>query len=179
MNRSFSTPINLQFSQSAEDLALVARYEADHFARWQALIDLGLPNLLQAARDARQGIPVTCDAAFVDALLAAASDESLEPAFRAQALALPSEADIARELGGDNDPDAIHAGRQAILSLIAGCRKRRLRRPLREHADARPFSPDAASAGRRALRNAALYLSVTVRQCARPRQRRPSMPPTT
>ncbi|MBB3453997.1 aminopeptidase N [Rhizobium sp. BK313] len=160
VNRSFSTPINLQFSQSAEDLASVARYETDHFARWQALIDLGLPNLLQAARDARQGIPVTCDAAFVDALLAAASDESLEPAFRAQALALPSEADIARELGGDNDPDAIHAGRQAILSLIAEAGKGVFAGLYESMQTPGPFSPDAASAGRRALRNAALtYLS--------------------
>ncbi|MBB4568273.1 aminopeptidase N [Rhizobium leucaenae] len=160
LNRSFSTPINLQLSQSAKDLALIARYETDHFARWQALIDLGLPNLLQAARDARQGIPVTCDAAFVDALLAAANDESLEPAFRAQALALPSEADIARELGGNNDPDAIHTGRQAILALIAEAGKNIFAALYDNMQTPGPFSPDAASAGRRALRNAALtYLS--------------------
>ncbi|WP_047463051.1 aminopeptidase N [Rhizobium rhizogenes] len=160
LNRSFSTPINLQFSQSARDLALIARYETDHFARWQALIDLGLPNLLQAARDARQGIPVTCDAAFIDALLAAASDESLEPAFRAQALALPSEADIGRELGGDNDPDAIHTGRQAILKQIAEAGKDIFASLYDSMQTPGPFSPDAASAGRRALRNAALtYLS--------------------
>ncbi|AYG58539.1 aminopeptidase N [Rhizobium jaguaris] len=160
LNRSFSTPINLQFSQSAGDMALIARYETDHFARWQALIDLGLPNLLQAARDARQGIAVTCDAAFVDALLAAAKDESLEPAFRAQALALPSEADIARELGGDNDPDAIHAGRQAILALIAEAGKDVFTALYDNMQTPGPFSPDAASAGRRALRNAAFtYLS--------------------
>ncbi|MEF0939798.1 aminopeptidase N [Rhizobium sp. BR 362] len=160
LNRSFSTPINLQLSQSAKDLALIARYETDHFARWQALIDLGLPNLLQAARDARQGIPVTCDAAFVDALLAAANDESLEPAFRAQALALPSEADIARELGGNNDPDAIHAGRQAILALVAEAGKNIFAALYDNMQTPGAFSPDAASAGRRALRNAALtYLS--------------------
>ncbi|MEZ2220660.1 aminopeptidase N [Rhizobium sp. RCC_161_2] len=160
LNRSFSTPINLQFSQSAKDLALIARYETDHFARWQALIDLGLPNLLQAARDARESIPVTCDAVFIDALLAAAKDESLEPAFRALALALPSEADIGRELGGDNDPDAIHAGRQAILKQIAEAGKDIFASLYDSTQTPGLFSPDAASAGRRALRNAALtYLS--------------------
>ncbi|RUV24497.1 DUF3458 domain-containing protein, partial [Mesorhizobium sp. M1A.T.Ca.IN.004.03.1.1] len=76
-------------------------------------------NLLKAARDAREGKPVVCEATFVEALIAAAADESLEPAFRAQALALPSESDIARELGCNNDPDAIHAGRQAVLKQIA------------------------------------------------------------
>ena len=160
LNRSFSTPINLQFSQSTKDLALIARYETDHFARWQALIDLGLPNLLQAARDALEGAPVTCDAVFVDTLLAAASDESLEPAFRALALALPSEADIGRELGGDNDPDAIHTGRQAILKQIAEAGKDIFAALYDGMQTPGPFSPDAASAGRRTLRNAALtYLS--------------------
>ncbi|NTI73909.1 aminopeptidase N [Rhizobium rhizogenes] len=162
LNRSFSTPINLQFSQSANDLALIARYETDHFARWQALIDLGLPNLLQAARDVREGAPVTCDAVFIDTLLAAASDESLEPAFRALALALPSEADIGRELGGDNDPDAIHTGRQAILKQIAEAGKDIFASLYDGMQTPGPFSPDAASAGRRALRNAALtYLSLS------------------
>ena len=160
LNRSFSTPINLQFNQSARDLALIARYETDHFARWQALIDLGLPNLLQAARDARQGIAVTCDSALVDALLAAAGDDSLEPAFRAQALALPSEADIARELGGNNDPDAIHTARQAILKRVAETGKDIFAALYDSMQTPGSFSPDAASAGRRALRNAALtYLS--------------------
>ncbi len=160
LNRSFSTPINLQFSQSARDLALIARYETDHFARWQALIDLGLPNLLQAARDARQGIDISCDSTFIDALLAAAADDGLEPAFRAQALALPSESDIGRELGGNNDPDAIHVARQTIIRRIAEAGKdifAALHDGMRTPG---PFTPDAASAGRRALRNAALtYLS--------------------
>ena len=160
LNRSFSTPINLQFNQSVEDLALIARFEIDHFARWQALIDLGLPNLLQAARDARQGNDITCDSSFVGALLAAAADDSLEPAFRAQALALPSEADIGRELGGNNDPDAIRTGRQAIFKRIAEAGKDIFAALYDSMQTPGPFSPDAESAGRRALRNAALgYLS--------------------
>jgi aminopeptidase N len=162
LNRSFSTPINLHFTQSAADLALVARFETDHFARWQALTDLALPNLLQSARDARQGAPVTCDPAFIDALLAAASDESLEPAFRAQALSLPSETDIARELGSNNDPDANHAGRQAVLTQIAEAGKDIFAALYESMQTPGDFSPDAASAGRRALRNAALsYLSLS------------------
>ena len=39
---------------------------------------------------------------------------SLEPAFVAQAMTMPSEADIAREIGRDVDPDAIFAARAAL-----------------------------------------------------------------
>jgi len=160
INRSFSAPINLHFDQSPADLALLARHETDHFARWQALTDLALPNLLKAARDAREGNPVGCETTFVDSLIAAAADESLEPAFRAQALALPSEADIARELGGNNDPDAIHAGRQAVMKQVADAGRDTFAALYDSMTTPGTFSPDATSAGRRALRNAALtYLS--------------------
>jgi aminopeptidase N len=160
INRSFSAPINLHFDQAPADLALLARHETDHFARWQALTDLALPNLLKAARDARDGTAVACEQTFVDALLAAASDDALEPAFRAQALALPSEADIARELGGNNDPDAIHAGRQAVMKQIAEQGAAIFANLFETMTTSGAFNPDAASAGRRALRNAALtYLS--------------------
>ncbi|MGR9274065.1 aminopeptidase N [Rhizobium leguminosarum] len=160
INRSFSAPINLHFDQSPADLARLARHETDHFARWQALTDLALPNLLKAARDAREGKPVVSEATFVEALIAAAADESLEPAFRAQALALPSESDIARELGGNNDPDAIHAGRQAILKQIADTGKDVFTGLYAAMTTSGDFSPDAKSAGLRALRNTALtYLS--------------------
>ncbi|MBY3595696.1 aminopeptidase N [Rhizobium bangladeshense] len=160
INRSFSAPINLHFDQSPVDLASLARYETDHFARWQALTDLALPNLLKAARDAREGKSVACEATFVEALIAAAADESLEPALRAQSLALPSEADIARELGSNNDPDAIHAGRQAILRQIAEAGKDVFASLYAATTSSGSFSPDAKSAGLRALRNSALtYLS--------------------
>jgi len=160
INRSFSAPINLHFDQSPDDLALLARHETDHFARWQALTDLALPNLLKAARDAREGKSVVCEKTFVETLVAAAADETLEPAFRAQALALPSESDIARELGGNNDPDAIHAGRQAILKQIAVSGKDIFAALYAAMTTPGDFDPDAKSAGRRALRNTALtYLS--------------------
>ncbi|SSC72262.1 unnamed protein product [Ciceribacter sp. T2.26MG-112.2] len=156
LNRGFSAPVNLHFSQTTDDLAHIARHDSDLFARWQAITDLALPNLTAAAKAAAGGKPVECDASLCDALLAIASDDSLEPAFRAQALALPSESDIARELGANNDPDAIHQGRQAILSAIATAGASTFRSLYDGLAASTPFSPDAAGAGRRALRNAAL-----------------------
>ncbi|MFL5012127.1 aminopeptidase N, partial [Rhizobium sp.] len=168
INRSFSAPINLHFDQSPADLAHLARHETDHFARWQALTDLALPNLLKAARDAREGKPVVCEATFIETLITAADDDNLEPAFRAQALALPSESDIARELGSNNDPDAIHAGRQAILKQIADAGKDVFAGLYAAMTTSGDFSPDAKSAGLRALRNSALtYLSYAEQTPAR------------
>ena len=67
-------------------------------------------------------------------------------------------ADIAREIGRDVDPDAIHAAREALRHRIgAGLRSQII--ALYETLSApHPFSPDAASAGRRALRSTLLGL---------------------
>ncbi|MCM2477610.1 aminopeptidase N [Rhizobium sp. CG5] len=156
LNRSFSAPVTLHFDQSADDRSLIARHESDLFARWQALTDLALPNLCEAANAVRKAAPVVCNAALSETLLAIAANDSLEPAFRAQALALPSEADIARELGSNNDPDAIHEGRQAILTAIAQQGIDIFRALYASMQTEGAFSPDADSAGRRALKNAAL-----------------------
>ncbi|MBD9648660.1 aminopeptidase N [Ensifer sp. ENS09] len=155
-NRSFSAPINLHIEQSADDLALIAHHESDLFARWQALNAIALGNLVEATANVRAGKPVTADKALIDGLIRAAADDSLEPAFRSQALALPSESDIAREIGTNNDPDAIHAARQQILTAVAVAGRDTFLKLADELVSGGEFSPDAASAGRRALRNSAL-----------------------
>ena len=43
---------------------------------------------------------------------------ALEPAFVAQAMIMPSEADIARDIGRDVDPDAIFAARAQLRAAI-------------------------------------------------------------
>lgn len=168
LNRGFSAPVSLHFNQSSADLSLIARHESDLFARWQALTNLALPVLTAAAAQARKGEAVQSDAVLTETLLAIAADETLEPAFRAQALALPSEADIARELGSDNDPDAIHAGRETVLMAIAKAGTEVFSTLIAAMADSGPYKPDAADAGRRALKNAALsYLALAEQSPAR------------
>ena len=92
------------------------------------------------------------------------ADGALEPAFVALMLTLPGEADIAREIGRDVDPDAIFAARTALRAAIG----EHLAEPLFDHyrrlSKSGPYRPDAASAGRRALRNTCLDLLVATRR---------------
>ncbi|OLP61884.1 aminopeptidase N [Xaviernesmea oryzae] len=160
LNRGFSAPVNLHLEQSAEDKALIARFDPDLFARWQALTDLALAELVAATQAVKAGQAVAVSNLLVDALLATAGDAALEPAFRAQALALPSESDIARAIGTGNDPDAIHAARIFVVRHVAQAGQTLFATLIDEMKVEGPFSPDAESAGRRALRTMALtYLS--------------------
>ncbi|MGG7518537.1 aminopeptidase N [Allorhizobium undicola] len=164
LNRGFSAPVIIRFAQSGDALALIARHESDLFARWQALTDMALPALAAAARTLAAGEAVQVDPVLKESLLAILADDTLEPAFRAQALSLPSEMDIARELGSDIDPDAIHAARQAIISQIAQDGSEIFLAVHKAMAEAGAYSPDAPSAGRRALKNAALsYLGHAIK----------------
>ena len=75
-------------------------------------------------------------------------------------MALPGEADLAREIGVDVDPDAIRAARKSLRGKLGRAHAARLQALHDRMADSGPFTPDAASAGRRALRNGALAMIV-------------------
>jgi aminopeptidase N len=156
VNHSFSAPINLHLDQSAADIVHIARHDADLFSRWQAINTLALQDLLKAVRAAQAGETASAGAELIDILGATLVNDALEPAFRAQALALPSESDIAREIGANIDTDAVHDAREVVVTAIAKALAGPLADVYAAMASDGAFSPDAVSAGKRALRNAAL-----------------------
>ncbi|MBV8850434.1 MAG: aminopeptidase N, partial [Methylobacteriaceae bacterium] len=155
--RGFSAPVQLVQSASDEDLVLQCAYDRDPCARWQASQTFATRLLVAAARRTSGGGNQAGVAAFIDALrqLVAASED---PLFAAQVLFLPSEADIAREIGENVDPDAIYSARQSLRAEMGRGLSQELTRLHRELASDGPYSPDARSAGRRTLRNTALDL---------------------
>jgi aminopeptidase N len=105
--RGFSAPVKLNIDLPETDLLFLLRTDADPFNRWQAAQTLAMRSLTQGAADAARGEIVAFDVQLIDALADVAENEDLEAAFRAQVLQLPGEADIAREIGRDVDPDAM------------------------------------------------------------------------
>ncbi|MHA1547884.1 MAG: aminopeptidase N [Alphaproteobacteria bacterium] len=157
--RGFSAPVRLKTDQTSDDLLFLMRADADPFNRWQAAQTVGMRALKQGTAAVARRERVDFDPAFIDALLDVAENEELEPAFRAQVLSLPGEADIAREIGRDIDPDAIAAARNQIRARIADRIGGRLARLYERMSGADgAYTPDAAAAGRRALANTALDL---------------------
>jgi aminopeptidase N len=112
----------------------------------------------------RAGETARLDAGFLDALGAIFADPRLEPAFVAQMLTPPGEPDIAREIGRDIDPDAIFAARSQLRAAIGTHLAAGLSERYQRLGDTAPYSPDAAGAGRRILRNVCLDLMVAARQ---------------
>jgi aminopeptidase N len=154
--RNFSAPVNLRIDLSDEDLRFLMANDGDLYNRWQAGQEYATRVLIDAVRALRAGRRTGNAAAFVAALGAGLSDESLEPAYRAQFLRLPSEGDIARVIGRGVDPSAIHRARKQLRRAIGVALYQPLCEIYRRDAAAEPYSPSPEAAGRRALRLAAL-----------------------
>jgi len=158
LNRGFSAPVKLTANLSVDDLRFLAAHDPDPFNRWQAVQSLATTLLLDNVAARRRGAALREDDGIIAALAAILTDSRLEPAFIAQALAMPSDADIARDIGRDVDPDAIFAARVALRRSLGNRLGSALREGYRQMSDDAPYTPDASSAGRRALKNMCLDL---------------------
>ena len=158
--RGFSAPVNLTINQSPDDLAFLMANDSDAFNRWQATQDYATKLLIDGVDAVRRGSAVPDSRAFIASLGAVLDNERLEPAFRAQVLILPGEADIARLIGRDIDPAAIHRVRKALRRAIATRLASSLERIYKETKLERTYAPTPDQSGRRTLRIVALgYLA--------------------
>jgi len=158
LNRGFSAPIKLALPIEPDDLRFLAAHDTDQFNRWQAVQTLAMTLLKANVAALRAGVAPREDDGLMAALGAILNDESLEPAFIALTLSPPAEADIAREIGSDVDPDAIFAARRRLRAAIGARHRAALADTYRRMITPGPYRPDASSAGRRALKNACLDL---------------------
>ena len=156
--RGFSAPVKLDMPMSREDLLTLFRRDSDPFNRWEAAQTFATQLLVDAVAAHRAGQQPVFDPLYPQALaeLVAAGDDH---AFVAQVMTLPSESDLAREIGADIDPDAIVAARRSLRGFVGGQIGDALAGAWRALATGASYVPDAAGSGRRALRNALLDLA--------------------
>jgi aminopeptidase N len=112
INRDFSAPIIVEADRKPGELERLAQTDTDPFARYEAMQELMMRALVAAARgEDASPEPV------VDAIAATLKSNSLDVAFKAEAILLPSEGLIADRLDVV-DPDAIHASREGLRRAI-------------------------------------------------------------
>jgi aminopeptidase N len=153
--RDFSAPVIVEHHFNDDELALLAAHDRDGFNRWEACQKIALSALLRST-DAIEAGDAAC---FDEHLLALAEkillDESTSPAFRERVLQLPSEVVMA-EQRAVVEPRAIHQARTAMRQWLGRRLEEHWQRTYSAMSDTCAYSPDAAFAGRRALKNLAL-----------------------
>jgi aminopeptidase N len=153
--RRFSAPVDLRFDYAEGDLVHLMAHDSDAFNRWEAGQRLALGIILRGVEAVRGGRAIAPPPAFVAALARVLANGARDPAFTAETLVLPSETYVAEQMD-IVDPDAIHAARNGLRRAIAAALRAELADLYRAFEVQGPYSPDAQSAGRRALRNMAL-----------------------
>src|SRR5205809_1020133 len=143
--RRFSAPVILNYPFTDEELVHLMGRDDDAFNRWEAGQRLAASIIL-----GRKGAP---SRAFLDASRSILSDR--DPAFAAEALTLPPEAFLAEQMQVV-DPDLLHSCRNELRLALAQGLKAELLSKYENLRVAGAYSPDAVSAGKRALRNLCL-----------------------
>ncbi|WP_074380869.1 aminopeptidase N [Bartonella doshiae] len=158
--RDFSAPINLQTSFNENELIFLAQNDSNQINRWQSLNQLITQALIQAIQDKTQQ-QVDMPSPLLKLTEAILKDDSLEPEFRAFCFSLPSEIELAHIIGENIDPERIHSIRNQFLSSLAHTHQEIFTKVYAQMEINEPYSPNAAQAGKRALRNIMLdYLSI-------------------
>ena len=152
--RQFSAPVKLVQGAPPEDGYVLLAADPDLFNRWEAGQNLARELILGRASGAPDE---NGEIRFAAAMARALEDQSSEAAFKALLLSLPSEQDLGQAVQVV-DPAAIHAAREELRARLAVALAPILEHMHGELTGAGTFAADAESAGRRALRNAALDL---------------------
>ncbi|HEX4183644.1 MAG TPA: aminopeptidase N [Caulobacteraceae bacterium] len=152
--RGFSAPVGLTTDAPERDRYVLLAADPDLFNRWDAGQALAKELILARAAG---GADEVGEERYAEAVGRALNDQSSEDAFKALLLNLPTEADLSLAQT-PADPAEIHEAREALRARLAVHLGEVLTRLHGALQSGETFSADAESAGRRALRNAALDL---------------------
>ncbi len=159
--RGFSAPVIVEQDLPEHQRLQLMAHDSDLFNRWQAGQDIALQLLLRGVRAIQRDGAGPAGKAFVAALGRTLEDETLDPAFAAEMLALPGE-DVIADRMEVIDVEAVHLAREGLRRTIAKTLGDSLLTAYHRHAGNAPPSPAARAAGHRALKNRALgYLVAT------------------
>ncbi len=154
--RGFSAPVTLHREVPASERAFLLAHDTDSFNRWEAGRSLAKDTLTAMIKTSATPAPD-----LIQGLGTLALDTTLDPAFRALALRLPGDDDMAATLaaqGHTPDPQTIFTARRALQLALAQHLAPHLTALDSANRSTGAFSPDAMAAGKRALRLTALTL---------------------
>ena len=151
INRGFTAPVRIEREIAREDLAFLARNDDDPFARSEAMQDLVVGHLLEAADgSAAEG----SSEAIVGALGEILKDDAIDDLMRGELMMLPGVTYLMDQVLLA-DPGRVFAAREALKADL-GTRLGKELEALHQRASTVPFSHDPAAKGARKVATMAL-----------------------
>ncbi len=155
INRGFSAPVAIEREVPAEDLVFLAAHDDDPFARYEAMQELIVAHLREAAAGSLSEADRTKgQEAIHNAYAAVLADDGLDDLMRGELMIFPGHSYLAEQMLVA-DPGAIHREREALKGWIGWSLGAELE-ALHERASAVAGGHDAAAKGARKLKTQAL-----------------------
>lgn len=158
--QDFSAPVILDTDFSTGDLLRLMGADPNPFNRWEAGQTLARQLMASLAKAIEAGKIPSPDKAlkgYCEALQRTLDNTEFDNAFKALALTPPTSMEVLQSLD-EIDPIAVHEAGKWLSRAVADHLRDALIDRYHALADTGEFSPDARSAGRRALRNRCLAL---------------------
>ena len=139
--RDFSAPVILKQTVKKERLTFIFEHETDSFNRWEAgrqLCDDALLSMISNNSAA--------DEMYLSSLKKLIDDDTIDPAFRALTLTLPSQDEVTQKCldnGITPDPLVIHQSVEALNLAISNHLKTSLENIYEKYVVAKEYIPDA------------------------------------
>ncbi|HEX8301823.1 aminopeptidase N [Sphingomonas sp.] len=149
INRGFTAPAVIETNRSAADLAFLSAHDDDPFARYEAMQQLMLDTLVASVATGHGD-----HRAVIDAVRNTLGDATLDSAFIAEAVLLPSDSFIGDQMAMV-DPDAIFDAREALRADLGKALEKEWRAAY-ESAQTGRFEYSPTAKGARRLKNVAL-----------------------
>jgi len=158
--RNFSAPVKLKIDRGQEELAFLASLDSDPFNRWDAGQTLATNVLVDLTKKCAQNMALEFPSAVRDSFGSLLADDSIDEAFKALALTLPSEAVVGQEMAVC-DPANINIAREFLRERLATHHYDTLASMYKELAKDSVYRNDQRSINRRRLKTRVLsFLSV-------------------
>ena len=153
--QDFSAPVKLNYDYTDDDYTFLMSNDVDMFNRWEAGQQFAQKWLLKSITDIQTQQPLDSIDKFTQALSAVLKDKTLENAFQAEMLVMPSESFLA-ECINPVDVDAIFSARRALQKIIAAKLETSLFEKCQQQAKIKKYSYNAVDMGTRCLASISL-----------------------
>ena len=153
--RGFSAPVILERDLDDDTLRFQMKFDTDAFNRWDAGQTLFRRRVIAAMADLDNGLAPKLPEPDAEAFREVLNSETLDDALKAEALTLPSAQAVGEDLE-TIEPDKLVKARDALINQLAEALEEDLKRTYGLRANDSEYTLDAASIGRRRLKNLCL-----------------------
>ena len=169
--RDFSAPVIVEYARPNTELAVLSQFDPNHFARWEAVQELCTREILRLMQAIQKQETLVLEPIIQQVWLNNLKDETIDAAYRACLLSLPSEKELKERVSGPLDPLALYQAREFLRTSLAEQHRDLWLAIYQEHhqnsvfganTEVMDYSPDAISVGHRRLKNLALVYLLSI-----------------